>query len=60
MRAIGQDYEWIEGNFVVFSEDIFGVIFIELEDIALFYRVPNKEVAAKCMADLKHLNVLNV
>ena len=54
------DYEWIPGHFVVFSEDIFGIIFIELEDIAMFHRVPNKEIAAKCITDLHHLKVLNV
>ena len=45
---------------MVFSEDIFGVIFIEYGFIQLFYRVPNKEVAARNMDDLRHLNVLNV
>jgi len=29
----------IAGNFVVFTEDIFGVIFIDLRSISLFYRV---------------------
>ena len=31
--------EFISGHFVVFSEDIFGVLFLELRSFSMFHRV---------------------
>ena len=46
---------WIQGHFIVFNEDVFGVMFLRLGTMSLFCRVPNKEIAARSCYDLDNL-----
>ena len=51
--------QWISGNLVIFSEDVFGVLFIKLRCMNFFHRVPAAEVAARSLAELAHLHVVD-
>ena len=51
--------QWIGGNFVVFDNDFFGVIFIGLRSISYFHRVPSAEISSKSMRELDHLEIVD-
>lgn len=50
--------QWIMGNMIIFSEDVFGVLFIKLRCMNFFHRVPAAEIAARSLAELAHLEVI--
>jgi len=51
--------QWIMGNLIIFNEDVFGVLFIKLRCMNFFHRVPAAEIAARSLAELAHLEVMN-